>query len=425
MKRIKKVLFSRLGLAGVIVAVELALILTLLLRLSSYSVYFFIFLVALNIISLFAVINDTGNPEYKLTWMGVILLVPFLGVVMWMLFKRHNMTPREVSVIVEVVDELLPSKGEGAIEPLKNESPLAYGKALSLLSIDNMAEVYRGTVSTYFETGREMYESMLADIDGAREFIFLEYFIIAPGVMWSGILEKLKEKVKSGVEVRVMYDDVGSMGKLPRGYASELKAWGIEVKCFARVSADIRNMRRNNSRDHRKLFIVDGRVAYTGGINVADEYIGEEKPYGEWKDGGIRLSGDAAVGLTRLFLELWGLASHGREDTAKYLKKDIGSYSDGGYYIPFGSGPNPMYRGRTGKRAFLDIINQTQRYVYIMSPYIIIDYDLTEALVGAVSRGVDVRILAPSVKTPSKSKQTIFISLIISSPCELYIFFYA
>ena len=237
MKRIKKVLFSRLGLAGVIVAVELALILTLLLRLSSYSVYFFIFLVALNIISLFAVINDTGNPEYKLTWMGVILLVPFLGVVMWMLFKRHNMTPREVSVIVEVVDELLPSKGEGELDSLKVESPLAHGKALSLLSIDNMAEVYCGTVSTYFETGREMYESMLADIDGAREFIFLEYFIIAPGVMWSGILEKLKEKVKSGVEVRVMYDDVGSMGKLPRGYASELKAQGIEAKCFARVSA--------------------------------------------------------------------------------------------------------------------------------------------------------------------------------------------
>lgn len=142
MKKLIKILFSRMGAAGMIILLELALILTLLLRLSSYSVYFFIFLVVINVVSLFAVINDEGNPEYKLTWMGVILLVPFLGVVMWLLFRRRNMTPREVRVIGEVVDTLLPTNGEGELSSLAELSPSAAGKARSLLSIDNMAEVF-------------------------------------------------------------------------------------------------------------------------------------------------------------------------------------------------------------------------------------------------------------------------------------------
>lgn len=380
-----------------IILLELALILTLLLRLSSYSVYFFIFLVVINVVSLFAVINDEGNPEYKLTWMGVILLVPFLGVVMWLLFRRRNMTPREVRVIGEVVDTLLPTNGEGELSSLAELSPSAAGKARSLLSIDNMAEVFLGTHSKYFKCGKEMYESMLRDIDSAEKFIFLEYFIISPGEMWDTIREKLREKAKSGVKVRVMYDDVGCMGRLARGATEDLRADGIEAVCFARVSANVRNMRKNNNRDHRKLLIIDGSIAYTGGINVSDEYIGKIRPYGEWKDGGVRLFGDAALGFTRLFLELWCLARGGCEDVLDYFVRGDSHQSDGGYYIPFGSGPSPMYRGRTGKRAFIDIINQAQTYIYIMTPYLIIDYDLTEALVGAAGRGVDVRIMTPGV----------------------------
>ena len=396
MKKIIKVVFSRMGLAALIVAVELALVFTLLLRLSAYSVYFFVILIGINIISLIAVINDEGNPEYKLTWMGVILFVPYLGVVMWALFRRHNMTRREIRVIGEIVDGLAPTKGEGELEELERESTLARGKARSLLSLDNMAEVYRGTVSKYFASGREMYESMLSDIDGAEKFILLEYFIISPGVMWDNILERLEKKAKCGVKVRVMYDDVGCMNRLPRHYTDELRARGIEATCFSRVSADVRNMRKNNNRDHRKLLIIDGKIAYTGGINISDEYIGETKPYGEWKDGGVRLLGDAAQGFTRLFHELWCFARHRYEDMHEYITFS-GGESDGGYYIPFGSGPSPMYKDSTGKRAILDIVNQSQRYVYIMTPYIIIDYDLTEALVGAACRGVDVRIITPGV----------------------------
>ena len=398
MKKIIRLVFSRLGAAALTILLELAIVLTVLFRLSAYSVYFLIFLIAVNIVALITVVNDDGNPEYKLTWMGVILLAPFLGLVLYILFRRHKMSKREIRRLGEVRREICTDALDyDDFSSLGKQSREAAGKAMSILSIDETAAVYTSTASEYYSNGRDMFDDMLRDLSLAKRYIFLEYFILADGKMWQSIFDILKAKVKEGVEVRVIYDDIGSMGSVPRGFDRALKDEGIACMRFAPVSSDLRNMRRNNNRDHRKLCIVDGTVGYTGGINIADEYIGEKMRFGVWKDGGVRLSGDAVLGMVRLFLEIWELSRKGKSCTCKYFDTGSDVPPDGGFYIPFGSGPYPMYKNHTGKRAILDIVNQAQSYVYIMTPYLIIDYDLTEALRGAVCRGVDVRIITPGV----------------------------
>ena len=398
MRRFTKILFSRLGITAVLVLFELALVLTIMLRLSAYSVYFFILLILNHVASLIAVVNGEGNPEYKLTWMGVIVLIPFLGTALYAMFGKSKMSKREIRRLVGVRAKMKEcTSPSDALDSLGKEDRLASGKAMAILNIDKSSGVYSRTVSKYYGEGKQMFTDMLADIESAEEYIFLEYFIIERGVMWDGIYSRLREKAQAGVDVRVMYDDVGCMSTLPKRFRDELEMAGIQCLCFSRVSADLRNMRRNNNRDHRKLCIIDGRVAYTGGVNIADEYIGEREKYGVWKDGGVRLSGDGALGFARLFLELWLLSGGSDVNTEEYLKSDYTLSGDGGYYLPFGSGPYPMYTSQSGKRAILDIVNQAERYVYLMTPYLIIDYDLSEALLGAAYRGVDVRIITPGI----------------------------
>ena len=186
------------------------------------------------------------------------------------------------------------------------------------------------------------------------------------------------------------------MKTLPAHYDRRLNSEGISCIRFAPVSPRIQAA--HNNRDHRKILIVDGRVAYTGGINIADEYINKASRFGHWKDGGIRITGNAVMGFLKLFLSAWDFAAGKESFSEKYLENSEISYTgDGGYYIPFGSGPAPIYPRPVGKNVLLNIINQAKRYVYITTPYLIIDYDLTESLCNAACRGVDVRIITPAV----------------------------
>ena len=397
MRKILRVLCSRYLITAFVMLAELFVLCFFLLELSSYSVYFFVTAVIIDFLVMVAVINGESNPEYKLTWMAVVLLIPLFGAVLFIMFRKRKMSRREIRTLSMIKKELqYTSDGDCAIDGLARASRQALGKAHSILTGDECARVYSGSVSRYFSCGEEMYSSMLEDLTRAESFIFLEYFIICKGEMWDGIFGILRDKAMAGVEVRILYDDIGCINSLPRCFARELEAARIKAKKFGRVSSDIRNMHSNNKRDHRKLCIVDGRIGYTGGVNIADEYINKKERFGYWKDGGIRICGDAVRGFTRLFLSLWGLSDSRIEHFDRYL----GDYSvggDGGFYLPFGSGPRPMYPYQVGKRAFLDIINQAEGYVYITTPYLIVDFDLSEAMRGAALRGVDVRLITPGV----------------------------
>lgn len=343
-----------------------------------------------------SLITRDTNPEYKLPWLAVIM-IPIFGPVMYLLFYERRMSKRESSFLKTAIGEL---RGRGVLDSdfpaLYEEDPLAAGKARAIMNDDPLAEIYRGSHSEFFSSGEELFSDMIEELSGAEKFIFLEYFIIESGELWDEILDILCDKVNRGVDVRILYDDIGCMKTLPSHYEDTLRKYGIKAHRFSKVNPRVSSVHHN--RDHRKICVIDGRVAYTGGVNIADEYINKVKRYGYWLDGGIKLVGEVVGGFVKLFLSNYDFTTKTTSDYAYFLGEVAPSDTpDGGCYIPFGSGPKPIYKRPSGKNAILNLINQSERYIYITTPYLIIDYDLTEALCNASGRGVDVRIITPGV----------------------------
>lgn len=240
-----------------------------------------------------------------------------------------------------------------------------------------------------------MLEAMLPDLLMAEHFIFMEYFIIEEGIFWGSILEILRKKAESGVTVRVLYDDIGCMSTLPGDYCRTLRSFGIEAVPFSRLrgSADS----EFNNRNHRKILVIDGKIGYTGGVNIADEYINERVRFGHWKDTAIRLEGEAVHELTRLFLSDYGINVKTLPEDKLELYPKMPDISAQGYVIPFGDGPKPLYEHSVGKSVIQNMLAAATRYVYMTTPYLIIDNDLAQSIENAALRGVDVRIIVPHI----------------------------
>lgn len=322
------------------------------------------------------------NPEYKIPWISIVLLFPPLGALFYGLFHGRRMTKKEAKHLEKLSGSLeLLNRDSSCLDSLAEEDRNAHGKVLSLLNKDRYADVFGNTNSEYFPLGEAMFERMLMDMKEAKEFIFLEYFIVEIGFMWNTMLDILKEKTKEGVEIRMLYDDIGCMETLPQNYVKYLRQCNIMCSCFSKLTGDASPI--HNNRDHRKIMVIDGMVGYTGGINLADEYINYINRFGHWKDGGIRLEGKAVSSLTKLFLINWDLNLKTISEYNKYLEYKGENIETKGYYIPFGSGPAPLPRTPAGKDVFLNIINQAKAYVYITTPYLIIDAELTNALKNA------------------------------------------
>lgn len=395
MRRPIRFLFSGYFVSAVLIIAEVIALFWIFLELSAYSAYIFLGWILISFISVMTVINANYNPEYKVTWMTVIFCLPLFGTLLFLLFRRKRMSRKDERRMKNALMQMKDYSDSQVLLSLEAVDRGAAGRARAILAHSPASGLYNATSSRFFSDGEDMYESMLGDLERAERYIFLEYFIIEDGVMWQGIYECLRKKALAGVEVRVMYDDVGCMSTLPRGFTKRLMQDGISVQCFGRVSPRISSA--HNNRDHRKLMIIDGRVGYTGGVNIADEYINKVNRFGFWKDGGIRLEGDAVRGMCSMFLSLWDLTDGKCSSYADYLTPCASDcVGDGGYYLTFSSGPLPIYPIHVGERAFLDLINRAQRYLYITTPYLILGYDLNEALRGAALRGVDVRIITPA-----------------------------
>lgn len=406
MKKLLRILFSRYAISGVIIILEVLLISYLVLTMSELSGVFLLITLTVSALTLISIINSDTNPEYKVTWIAIVLLVPTLGALIYILLRRRTVSRKDIEIGERISGELAMYNSGTCVEnELMSESRAAYGRALAIMAADSLAGLYRGRAK-YYSLGEELFSAMLTELLCAERYIFLEYFIIDEGYMWDKLLEVLTARAAAGVEVRLIYDDVGCAGRLPDNFDSSLRERGIEVRRFG--SFYPRFSGTHNNRDHRKLCIIDGKVAFTGGINIGDEYINKISPLGHWKDGGVSLFGDAVRGFLIQFLYIWGFTDKSLESYEEYLAKETPGIpaadisepdniqdSDSGYYLTFGSGPAPLYKSRGGKRAIIDILSVAEEYVYITSPYLIIDFDLTEALISAASRGVDVRIITP------------------------------
>lgn len=396
-KKIWRLLFSRYAVCAVTIFLEVLIMATVIAAASVVSYVFMGITFIVDFVMVIAIINRDANPEYKVTWIIVIVALPLLGTLLYCIFCNRRISKKEERLLKESFNKIRARKGsDEALNMMRRRSPLAFGKARAIINDDPLAEVYCHSSSRFLASGEEYFEFMMLSLKEAKDFIFLEYFIISSGEVWDEIHSVLLEKVKEGVEVRVLMDDFGCMKNLPAYYEYTLRNEGIQAYRFSKVSPRMSAV--HNNRDHRKICIVDGKVGFTGGVNLADEYANKKERCGHWKDGGIMLMGDAVGGLMKHFLSGWDFTVGTVGDYNRYFDAVTPcKYPDGGFYLPFGSGPAPIYARPAGKNAFLNLINQARNYVYITTPYLIIDYDLTESLCNAAVRGVDVRIITPNI----------------------------
>lgn len=446
MRKLCRVLFSRYAISALVILLYFVVVALLVIYSAASYVYFAVASLAFDIIIILSLVNRETNPEFKVTWLIIVTLLPIFGGILYVIFYSRRTSRKEAKRLLEITETLAHfEEGEDGSDPeclralneLSGISRSYSGQALSLLRLDKLSSLYRNSSLKYYPSGEEMFLDMKAAMRSAKKYIFLEYFIVAEGVMWQQIFDILTDRQRAGVEIRMLYDDIGSMSTVGASFDKQMRELGIECYRFARVTPKVTSL--HNNRDHRKLLIVDGEVAFTGGINIADEYIGAIERFGHWKDGGVRISGAAAGGFVRQFLQLYDFTAGSISDYANYLarekasapsqtaalrdthgmgdtrsthdtpsKRDIkeGAFDskaqpedngDGGFYIPFGSGPYPVYERGVGKCIITDVINRSVEYLYITTPYLVIDYDLTEALRSAALRGVDVRIITPGV----------------------------
>lgn len=378
--------------AVLITIAETAAVVAIVVALMYKVPYFSIAVLLTQIGVILQIVNSGDNPDYKIPWLLIVLIVPVAGFMIYFMYYSRRFPEKFIKRLskmnsIEVKDDL------EELKALKNEDILAYRQALQLCKTAN-TNLYRNTQIKYFEVGEKMHAAMLEDLKNAEKFIFLEYFIIEEGVFWNSILGILKTKAAQGVEVRVVWDDIGCMALLPGDYYKTLEKMGIHAIPFAKLRGQANN--EFNNRSHRKIMVIDGKIGYTGGINIADEYINVTHPFGHWKDTGIRMQGEAVAELTKMFITDYAL--NFRKSNEEYEKYCISEkYADNGFLIPFGSGPRPIYNKEVGKAVIMNMLNQAKRYVYITTPYLIIDNELCQAIENAALRGIDIKIVTPHI----------------------------
>ena len=381
-------------IAVMITVLEVLAVIGAVIVLCYYVPYFYIAAWITEIFCVIKIIASDDNPDYKVPWLLFVLILPIAGFMLYFMFYSRKLQKKFVRRLNELKQYDYPKNDSEAMLALTAEDPVAASQAGMLTKIAD-SHLFTNTAQTYFPLGRDMFESMLPDLERAEKFIFMEYFILEEGKFWNSILEILKRKAAEGVTVRVLYDDIGCMSTLPGDYAKTLRSYGIEATPFSRLRGNADS--EFNNRSHRKILVIDGKIGYTGGVNIADEYIGEVVRFGHWKDTGIRMEGEAVWELTRLFLCDWGINVKKLPKETLTLYPTAKSDPKAGYIIPFGDGPHPLYDRRVGKSTVQNMLNAATRYVYMTTPYLIIDNDLCVSIESAALRGVDVRIVVPHI----------------------------
>ena len=381
-------------LAICITVLEVLAVIGILVALCYYVPYFYLAAYATEIFCVIRIIASDDNPDYKVPWLLFVLIVPVAGFMLYFMFYSRKLQRKYVRRLNTLKSHGYRQDDSSLFEQLRTENPAAAAQARMLTNIAE-CHLFTNTKQQYFPLGEKMFAQLLTDLEAAEKFIYMEYFIIEEGKFWNSILEILKKKAAAGVEVRVLYDDIGCMTTLPGDYSRTLRKYGIEAAPFSRLKGNADS--EFNNRSHRKITVIDGKIGYTGGVNLADEYINEVEKFGHWKDTAIRLEGEAVWELTRLFMVDFGINVRKMPTERTDLYPHKPNLSEPGYLIPFGDGPHPIYDRRVGKSVIQNMLGSATRYAYMTSPYLIIDNDLCTDLENAALRGVDVRIMVPHV----------------------------
>ena len=413
-KGLRYALFSQLGIMIVLLILQIVLLLGLFLSFEEYVPQFFSGHTLFVILMVLWMLNSKLDPTAKITWLYIIMLFPVMGAVFY-LYTKQDLGHRALRKRMHQLNAQTESKLADPAPVLKRlteeDSPassLAY-----YLHRTSGYPVFDKTDVTYFPSGEDKFQELLLQLEEAKHFIFLEYFIIDEGVMWGKILEILAKKAEEGVDVRIIYDGTCEFSTLPHDYPKRLKELGIKCKVFSPLSPLIST--HYNYRDHRKILVIDGHTAFNGGVNLADEYINHVVKYGHWKDTAVMLKGEAVRSFTLMFLQTWAIDEKDTE-FEKYLAFPTNAPEDTkGYVIPYAD--CPLDSKQLGEKVYMDILNRAKRYVHIMSPYLILDGELETALKFAADRGVDVSLILPGIpdkKMPYALAKTHYRSLLAS-----------
>ena len=392
-KGIVHAIFSRFGLVLLLMLLQIGVLWSVFRWFGGLLPHYFGGSVAMSAFMVVYILNSEMDNSAKITWMVTIAILPVVGVPLFFYVKSnigHNALKKRVTHLTEEARGLQPQPLAAAQE-LAEADPGAASLARYLHGKGGGFSVYRNTEVTYFPGGEAKFEELLRQLEKAEKYIFLEYFIIDEGLMWGRILEVLARKAAEGVDVRVMYDGTCEFTTLPRDYPGRLEKLGIQCRVFSPVQPFVST--HYNYRDHRKILVIDGKVGFTGGVNLADEYINHIEKYGRWKDAAVMLEGEAVRPLTILFLEMWSILRE--PEFEKFLSVPPHAVPAKGFAAPYGD--CPLDGERVGEMVYIDLLNRAKRYIHIMTPYLILDGELETALKFAAERGVDVHLILPHV----------------------------
>lgn len=407
---LKSLLTNRFAWTVLCILAELIILIVLYLLLYSNFFPVTIFAVFFSLAVTLYIINYYQNLEMRLLWAFIVVSLPIIGPLLFILFASNGKN-QPLRLKADALRSKLKSfyPGNPALKKLQSENPTAALQA-SYICQTNHISLSENNQTTYFPNGETYFQQLLLDLKTAERFIMLEFFIICPGKMWHQILSILQSKVQQGVAVYVMYDDIGSIFTLPSRYYRDLENLGIHCVPSNKFNSRINGF--HNNRDHRKIVVIDGKIGYTGGINLADEYINQKTLHGYWKDTGIRLEGPAVTNLLTLFLTSWNL--HGKtplpfdqflpqNSTPNQSPSLVTSNKPNpakpypGFTAVYGSGPTPIYSQPVAKNVYLNLINSATKSLRITTPYLICDSEVMNALALAAEKGVNVEIITPHI----------------------------
>ncbi len=391
-----RLFLSKIIIVGVLIVLQIALLICMTLRLGEYQAYFETVYMALSVLVVIYIINKKENPAYKLAWTVTILIFPLFGGVFYLIVAGNRSSNRFIHKMQKSIADscqLLQQDPE-VINRLKKQSESAAMQS-EYIQKYGPYPVWQKTEMTYYALGDDNFQPFLEELRKAKRFIFMEYFIIRKGIFWDSVLEILEQKVEEGLDVRILIDDFGCVATIPANYEKQLRAKGIPCYSFNRF-IPVLTLRLNN-RDHRKITVIDGYTAFTGGVNLADEYINVTHPYGHWKDTGVMLKGEAAWSMTVMFLQMWDYVVEIQEDFLQYapLPENLADIRNDGFIQPYSD--SPLDHEIVGENIYLNMINRARKSILIITPYLILDNEMITALSLAAKSGVNVKIIIPGI----------------------------
>ncbi len=394
-KRIKRsllrIILGRTGFTALAIIAQFFIILLYFGYLKEYSQAVTFLLYVLSFGVLLHIINKDENPAYKMAWLLPVAVFPVFGAMLFLFFKLQP--------TVIFTNKILRQNISASADCLKQDKKVKanferdWRNARGFVHYMNNYAGYPVCADTevkYFSLGDDMMPALAEELEKAEKYIFMEYFIIDSGEVWNKILGILKKKAAQGVEVRLMYDGLCTLANLPYSYPKTLAEYDISCRVFNPIRPFLSSAQ--NNRDHRKICVIDGKTAFTGGVNLADEYANIIDRFGHWKDTAVMLKGDAVNNLTMMFLQMWHISDSSEANYEKYMSKPCNNGAEG-YVLPYGD--SPLDNEPVGKTVYMHILNTAADYVHIMTPYLILDYEMEQCLVSAAKRGVDVKLILP------------------------------